>query len=69
MNRTAQRRSETRGQIQSPRLWHRVKVDSGIGLPMVSMSESTLDWTSGEVIVNSCIGSYVSVYVGFSPRF
>jgi hypothetical protein len=35
------------------RLWHRVNVDSGIGLPMVKVSEST----QGEVIVNSCIGS------------
>jgi hypothetical protein len=27
------------------RLWHRVKVDSGIGLPVVNVLESTLEWT------------------------
>jgi hypothetical protein len=27
------------------RLWHRVKVDSGIGLPMVNVLELTLEWT------------------------
>ncbi len=26
-------------------LWHRVKVASGIGLPMVNVLESTLEWT------------------------
>jgi hypothetical protein len=40
------------------RLWHRVKVDSDIGLPMVLLLESTLEWTYGEVIVNSCTGSH-----------
>ncbi len=41
----------TRGLIQSPwlvgksRFWHRVKVDSCIGLPMVNVLESTLEWT------------------------
>jgi hypothetical protein len=40
------------------RLWHRVKVDSGIGLSTVNVLESTLEWTKGEVIVNSGIGSH-----------
>jgi hypothetical protein len=31
--------------VGKSRLWHRVKVDSGIGLPMVNVSESTLEWT------------------------
>ncbi len=50
------------GQIQRPltgglsRLWHRVKIDSGIGLPMVNVLESTLERTDVEVIVNSGIG-------------
>ncbi len=26
-------------------LWRRVKVDSGIGLPIVNVLESTLEWT------------------------
>ncbi len=27
------------------RFWHRVRVDSGIGLAMVNVLESTLEWT------------------------
>jgi hypothetical protein len=27
------------------RLWHRIKVDSGIGFSMVNVLESTLEWT------------------------
>jgi hypothetical protein len=34
----------------SSRLRHRVKVDSGIGLLMVNVLESTLEWTLGDVI-------------------
>ncbi len=26
-------------------LWHKVKVDSGIGFPIVNVLESTLEWT------------------------
>ncbi len=50
----------TSGQIQSP--WQRNKVDSGIGLPMVNVLESTLEWTSGEVIGNSGIGSHTPCF-------
>ncbi len=39
-------KSLTRGQSQ---LWHRVKVDSGMGLPMVNMLKTTLEWTYGEL--------------------
>ncbi len=35
-------KSLTRGKS---RLWHRVKVDSGIGLAMENVLESTLEWT------------------------
>jgi hypothetical protein len=33
-----------------------VEIDSGIGLPVVNVLESTHEWTQGEVIVNSGIG-------------
>jgi hypothetical protein len=36
----------------------RIKAESGIVLPMVNVLESTLEWTQGEVIVNSDIGSH-----------
>jgi hypothetical protein len=39
-----------------------LKVDSGIGLPMENVLESTLKWTLGEIIVNSGIESH-------TPRF
>ncbi len=43
------------------RLWHRVKVDCSIGLPMVHKLESTLKSTNGEVILNSGTGSHKPV--------
>jgi hypothetical protein len=38
------------------------KVDSGIGLTMVNVLYSTLEWTKGEVIVNSGIGSHTTCF-------
>ncbi len=56
-----------RGQILSPdwgwsRPWHRVKVDSDIGLPMLHVLESTLESTYGEVIAISGIGSHTPCF-------
>jgi hypothetical protein len=34
------------------------KVDSGIGLSMVNVLEPTVEWTYGEVIIDSGIGSH-----------
>ncbi len=38
------------------------KVDSGKGLSIVDVLESTLEWTYGEVIVNSSIGSQIPCF-------
>ncbi len=46
-----------------------VQVDSGIGLPMVNELESTLEWTYGEDIVNSGIGSHLHhVFLWIRPQ-
>ncbi len=39
-----------------------VTVDSGIGLPTVNVLESTLEWTYGEVRVNSGIGFHTPCF-------
>jgi hypothetical protein len=39
-----------------------LQVDSGMGLPMVNMLESTLEWTKGEVIVSSGRGSHTPCF-------
>ncbi len=55
---------EVRGQILSPSLGD--KVDSGIGLSMVNVLESTLESTLDEVIVvNSGIGSPYTMFLFF----
>ncbi len=38
------------------------KVDSGMGLPMVNVLESTPEWTKGEVIVSSGRGSHTPCF-------
>jgi hypothetical protein len=47
MSKDPQVKSEVTDWKKQSRLWHRVKVDSGIGLPnvMVNVLESTLEWT------------------------
>jgi hypothetical protein len=48
---------------QRPRLIAKSQVhDSGIGLPMVNALELTLEWTKGEVIVSSGIGSHTPCF-------
>jgi hypothetical protein len=41
------------------------KVDYGIGLSMVNVLETTLEWTYGEVIVNSGIAAVIAAERGW----
>jgi len=55
-------KSKVRYWVIKSTLWYRAKVDSGKGLSIVDVLESTLEWTYGEVIVNSSIGSHIPCF-------
>ncbi len=47
----------------------RVKVDSGVGLPIVNVLESILEWTYVEIIINSGMGSHTPcIFVCIWPQ-